>query len=374
MFRVNEDGRFWLFVLAVASCVAFIPFIVMSPGGIMIGFLITVIVVAVASTAGAVSELKKIKRPEQKTWAKIMEIGVSVGDDMQGADMKDMINLANYAANYAKAEFADETTHKLYFHSSKLKKILPEYKNKNVKLYYKEHNEKYWFVGFGSTGENNIQEGPSGINFGKPLAILSIILSVILITFGVLQATGVVESLSDQMSGKVKYSEFEVKPLSEFYAEFSVTHSGKTEKMVCAVNSDTVYFYFDSDGIEIFLDKDENGDVICVYARDDTGEVEETMDAKYIEGIQTQFLIIMEVLDVQRTLTEEEFKRLKVDKLGTEKIAGRECVSYSFKGNNIEILVWIDQKTNYMMKLERETASILVEKFMESGFEIPAYK
>jgi len=157
MFRVNEDGRFWLFLVLLVCCISFIPFIIMSPGGAsfrILGFLITLIAIIAASGAGIVMEWKKIKKPEQKAQAEFLEIGTHSDGDLQSTNIKDMMNVTTCAT----FKFAGGTMHKLHFHSSKLEKMLPNHKNTSIEIYYKEFNGKYWLTGFDSTCENHIQE------------------------------------------------------------------------------------------------------------------------------------------------------------------------------------------------------------------------
>jgi hypothetical protein len=351
--RINEDGRFWLFLVLLVCCITFIPFIFMSVGSVSFSFLWIFPAIAAASVAGIITEWKKIKQPEESAGAKFIGIETLNAGDFQGMGIKDMMNVATCAI----FEFNGGKTQKLHFHSSKLEKKLSEYKDTKIEIYYKEYKGKYWLTGFDETCGNLMQETRKRISIKRPLAILSIILCLFLITVGVFAVTGGLDSLNDQLTGKVQYSDFEVKPLDEFYIELSVTpKSEETKNIVCAVNPDTVYFHYPSTEFEVFLEKDGDGNVICVCVRDkSSGEIEEVTDEKYIETFKSQYNVFVEALDFQQFFTKEQFKKFKkVEKLGNEKVAGRECALYSLNADNGEIQIWIDQETNYIIKREEK--------------------
>ena len=376
MFRVNEDGRFWLSILLLVCCVSFIPLVMISPGGIMVGFIITLISFAAISVTSIIAEWKKIKRPEQTAQAEFIEIGTHLDGDLKSANLKDIMMNTTTCATF---KFADETTHKLHFHSSKLGKLLANYENESVQIYYKEHNGKYWLTGFESTAENHTHEEQNKIDFKKPLAILSMAVCALLLTASALAVTGVGDSLDDRINGTVTYSEFKVEPLREFYAEFSVADADGTESIVFAVNADTVYFSSFSRGFEMFLDKDGDGNVTRVCARKEASDAfDESTDEEDIETFEAQYAALMALFDFQQLCTKKDFKNLKVEKIRVETMAGHECVFYSLKGSAGESQLWIDQETNYIIKREDnvdgERWSFLVEKFMDSGFEIPSYQ
>ena len=378
MFRINEDSRFWLFVFIFVSGVAFIPFIVMAPNDTHFKLLGMIIAIVATSTVGIIAEWKKIKQPEERVQARFIEIGAHFDGNQQSINIKNMMNVTTCAT----FKFTDGTTHKLHFYSSKFSKKLPEYKDTKIEIYYKEYKGKYWLTGFDETCGNLMQETRKGISIKRPLAILSIILCLFLITIGFFAITGGLESLNNQLTGKVKYSDFEVKPLDEFYIELSVTpKSEETKNIVCAVNPDIIYFHYPAGGMELFLEKDGGGNVICVYVRDkSSGEIEEVTDEEYIKTFKSQYDVFVEALDFQQFFTKEQFKKFKkVEKLGNEKVAERECALYSLNADNGEIQIWLDQETNYIIKREEKLKgehyySLLVEKFVESGFEIPSYK
>ena len=144
MYRVYEKGRLWLFIVLLLCGCFFIPLIIIAPGGVDLGFLITIIVITAASVTGIILEAKKIKVPEEKTQAMLVETGF--GGDLQSTNIKDMINVT-FCATF---EFPNGTTNVLHFHSSKLNKMLLSYKDTNLEIYYKEVKEKYWLIGFNS--------------------------------------------------------------------------------------------------------------------------------------------------------------------------------------------------------------------------------
>ena len=379
MFRVNEDGRFWLFLVLLVSCVSFIPLIVMSPGGLasfrILGFLITLIAIVAASGAGIIAEWKKIKRPEQKAQVEFLEIGTHSDGDIQSTNIKDMMNVTTCAT----FKFADETTHKLHFHSSKLEKLLPKYKNTSIEIYYKEFKGKYWLTGFDSASENQVdasQNSKGKINFKKPQSILSIIACILLLSVGGVFVTGSFDSLNDRINGKLQYSELEVKPLNEFYIECTATSPDGTTDLVVAENSEARYWA--TNGLEMLLIKNEDGNITDVYVKYPSQNFEKIEEDDEIEDAILYFEKFKDKLNPQHTFTEETWNYQKPVKSGTDKIADRDCVGYSFEGENGRWKLWLDQKTNFIMKLDMQVneknSSILVVKFKENGFEIPSYK
>ena len=140
MIRENEKTRLWLFVALLVLGGAFVVMICISPGGIEWRALITIVPIIIAAAAGVAVEIKKIRRTEYKVQA--IPLRMELGGNVQSTKIKDMINVS-FCAVFV---FADGTTHKVYFHSSKVKKMLMQCGNRSVELYYKELNGSYWLT------------------------------------------------------------------------------------------------------------------------------------------------------------------------------------------------------------------------------------